>query len=99
MNETDPTPKGEERSETPTELEKEKKQKTVWVDDGRSFADMSGVPRGLFRPSSAPKSPSSAREKWETFRTVFRMMLLPTLVAAGALALGYLLLWLAFGTK
>jgi hypothetical protein len=95
MNEKDPSssaPEGEEE-------QKPQKQKTVWVDDGRSFADMSGVPRGLFRPSSAPKSPSSAREKWETFRAVFRMMLLPTLVAAGALALGYLLLWLAFGTK
>ena len=80
---------------------KPQKQKNVPIDDGRSFADMSEVPGGLFGRFKLGKtpSPSSLREKWDTFFTVFRMMLLPTLLVAGILALGYFLLWLGFGTK
>ena len=93
------TPKNQEPKPDGGGKKKGKKAKTVWVDDGRSLADMSEVRGGLFPKSPSPPSPSSAREKLSTFFSVVKLMLLPTLVAVGALALGSLLLWLAFGTK
>ena len=45
---------------------KEKKQKTVWIDDGRTVADMSGV-GGTRLSRGHSRSHSTAREKWDTY--------------------------------
>ena len=77
--------------------EKKKKEKVVYVDDGRTIADMSGVKGGgaskLFKNTP---SYSTGKEKWTTFFDAFRMMLLPTLVFAGGIAVLYGLVYLLF---
>ena len=64
-----------------------KKEKIVYIDDGRTIADMSGVTGG-FRMAKSP-SRSTLKEKWQTFWGAFKMMLLPAAVFAGALLLIY----------
>lgn len=74
-----------------------KKEKTTYVDDGRPLADMSGVDAGLgrFFRSDGP-STGTFRDRWHTFWGAFKMMLLPTLVFGGALAVLYGILYLLF---
>lgn len=77
--------------------DKKKKEKVEYVDDGRSLADMSEVGGGLgdlFRNDTP--SYSSFMDKWKTFWTAFRFMLLPTLVVSVGLGLLYLILYLLF---
>lgn len=64
-----------------------KKEKTVYIDDGRTIADMSGITAGP-RLAKSP-SRSTGKEKWQTFWGAFKMMLLPAAVFAGALLLLY----------
>ena len=70
-----------------------KKKKTVWVDDGRTIADMSGIdhPR-LSRSKYAPGS--SAKDKWSTYWNAVRMMFVPMLVTMTAIGVIYLVIWL-----
>ena len=77
--------------------EKKKKEKVVYVDDGRTIADMSNVKSGAskyFRNDTP--SYSTGKEKWTTFFDAFRMMLLPTLVFGGALVVLYGIMYLLF---
>ena len=76
---------------------KQKKEKPVYVDDGRTIADMSGVQGGASRffQDNGP-SYSSFKDKWLTFWDAFRMMLMPTLVFGGFLALLFGIMWLLF---
>ena len=57
--------------------EKNKKDKPTYVDDGRPLADMSGIDAGLgrFFRSEGP-STGSFRDRWDTYWSAFRMMLL-----------------------
>ncbi len=72
-------------------------EKTTYVDDGRPLADMSQVSGGFSRffRSDGP-STGSARERLSTFWAAFKMMLLPTLVFGGALAVLYGMVYLLF---
>ena len=76
-------------------MAKKKKQKVVYVDDGRTLADMSGIqsPR-LNRPKYGSRS--TAKEKWDTYWTAVRMMFVPMLVALGALTIIYVIIYIAF---
>jgi len=69
-----------------------KKKKTVWVDDGRTIADMSGIdhPR-LSRNRYAPGS--SAKDKWATYWNAVKMMFVPMLVTMTAIGVIYLIIW------
>ncbi len=74
-----------------------KKEKITYIDDGRTLADMSGVNAGMgkyFR--SEGLSYSTGKEKWSTFWTAFKMMLLPTLAFVGGIGLLYGLMYLIF---
>ncbi len=76
--------------------EKKKKEKVVYVDDGRTIADMSGVQSGASKYFRSTPSYSTGKEKWTTFFDAFRMMLLPTAVFGGALLVLFGILWLIF---
>ena len=75
---------------------KKKKEKVVYIDDGRTIADMSGVDRGASRFFDDTPSYSSFKDKWLTFWDAFRMMLLPTLVFGVALLVLFGIMWLLF---
>ena len=76
-------------------MAKKKKEKVVYVDDGRTIADMSGIdkPR-LTRSRYVPGS--SAKDKWDTYWNAVRMMFIPMLVTLTALGVIYMIMWVAF---
>ena len=71
-----------------------KKEKIVYIDDGRTIADMSGL-------SSTPHwtkqgTTSSVRDILRTYFGAMRMMLLPTLAVCGFLLTAFLIVALIF---
>lgn len=76
-------------------MAKKKKEKVVYVDDGRTIADMSGVdaPR-LSRSKYAPGS--TAKDKWNTYWNAVKMMFGPMMVTITALGVIYLIMWFVF---
>ncbi len=73
-------------------MAKKKKEKTIWVDDGRSLADLSGIdhPR-LTRSKYMPGA--SAKEKWATYWNAVKMMFVPMLITMTAIGVIYLVIW------
>lgn len=89
--------------------EKKKREKVVWVDDGRTIADMSNLPtRGFGRSLSdaRPKKEMSESEKqfyrsnpkWReylaTYFAAVKMMFLPMLAVIGIICIAFLILYL-----
>ncbi len=89
--------------------EKKKRERTVWIDDGRTIADMSNLPsRGIGRSLSdaRPKREMSeterqfnrSRPKWRdylaTYFAAVRMMFLPMLAVIGMITLAFLILYI-----
>lgn len=89
--------------------EKKKREKTVWIDDGRTIADMSNLPqRGIGKSLSdaAPKREMSETErqfyksqpKWReylaTYFAAVKMMFLPMLAVIGVICLAFLILYI-----
>lgn len=82
---------------------KKKREKVIYVDDGRTIADMSALPsRKKSFTDAAKRSPASGstwRDKWATYFRSVKYMLLPMLltlvIIAAAFGLLYLLLSLA----
>ena len=74
---------------------KEKKEKTIWVDDGSTIADMSNVsgPRLSKKPMG---STSTAKEKWDTYWGAVKMMFVPMLTVMVALCVIYIILYAVF---
>ena len=72
---------------------KKKKEKIVYVDDGRTLADMSGV--GGSRLSRKPgQTSSSMKDQWQTYKAAVKMMLRPMLVVITAIIIVYLVFYL-----
>lgn len=78
-------------------MAKKKKEKIIYVDDGRTIADMSGISGG-FKTKNLEFGSGKARfkEVFKTYIGAVKMMLLPMLVVIGALIFIYLLLTLLF---
>ncbi len=74
---------------------KEKKQKPVWIDDGRTIADMSGV-GGTRLSRGHSHSTSTAKEKWDTYWAAVKMMIVPMLTVIVGLCVAYMILWVIF---
>ena len=73
---------------------KKKKEKVIYIDDGRTIADMSGVGFGGYA-SDKNRPKSSARDKWRTYWEAVKMMFVPMLVTLGIISVAFLLLYLA----
>ena len=80
-------------------MAKKKKEKVIYVDDGRTIADMSNVSSGAFHKRVPGRPRASFKEQWDTYWGAVKMMFLPTIVIAGALVLMFaimaLIFWLA----
>ena len=78
-------------------MAKKKKEKITYIDDGRSFADMSNV-HGLgsdFRFSKTGTT-SSPGDIWKTYWAAVRFMFKPMLVVIGFLCVLFGLAYVAF---
>lgn len=77
--------------------DKKKREKIIYIDDGRTIADMSGTSGGLFSPSPKKKektkpSISSRQTPFQTYWNAVRMMFVPMLVAIGIITVAFLLM-------
>ena len=76
---------------------KKNKEKIVYIDDGRTIADMSGVTGGFShrsRPSWQPRP--RFKEVWNTYWTVVKLMMKPMLVVVGGIGIIYVLMYVLF---
>ena len=89
--------------------EKKKREKVIWIDDGRTIADMSNLPsRGIGKSLSdaRPKREMSETEKqfyksqpkWReylaTYFAAVKMMFLPMLAVIGMICIAFLILYI-----
>ncbi len=89
--------------------EKKKREKTIWIDDGRTIADMSNLPsRGIGKSlsdanpnrqrSQTEKQYYSSRPKWKdylaTYFAAVKMMFIPMLAVIAGICLLFLILYL-----
>lgn len=72
-----------------------RKEKVTYVDDGRPIADMSGVSGGRLGNRNPYRPAPKFKDVWHTYWSAVRMMIKPMLVVIAALALVYLLSYLA----
>lgn len=75
---------------------KDKKSKPIYIDDGSTVADMSGVRRGgtpkSTKNSSRPRA--SFKEQFRTYTDAVKMMFLPMLAVLGIIALAFLIVYI-----
>lgn len=78
---------------------KRKKEKVIYIDDGRTIADMSNVTGGLRlqMPQRLKYRPSPrVRDVLRTYFSAVRMMFLPMLVVIGFITAAFLIVSLIF---
>ena len=68
------------------------KKKTVYVDDGRTIADMSGV--GTPRKKREDRPRATYRDMFETYIAAVKLMFLPMLVVLGIIAAAFLIIYI-----
>lgn len=77
---------------------KSKKKKVIYIDDGSTIADMSGVSRGGKSSQKKEKNSSAYRapfkQQLKTFTDAQKAMLLPMLAVLGLLALAFLIVYI-----
>ncbi len=78
-------------------MSKKKKEKITYIDDGRSFADLSDVHGmgGDFKFSKTGTT-SSPKDIWNTYWSAVKFMFKPMLVVVGFLVVLFLLVTIAF---
>ena len=71
---------------------KKRKEKIVYVDDGRPLADMSHVsaPQLSRKPG---KVGSSLKDQWQTYKAAVKMMVKPMLTVIAAMIVVYLVFY------
>ena len=75
-----------------------KKEKIIYIDDGRTIADMSGVSGGFSSYKRPEWQPSPRfKEVWQTYWTAVKLMLRPMLVVVAGIGLIYLIMYVLFG--
>lgn len=70
-----------------------KKKKTIYIDDGRTIADMSSVSSA---PLAGRSSTSSWKERAKTYFSSVKLMILPMLLVLGLIGIAFLMLYLLF---
>ena len=74
---------------------KKKKEKIIYVDDGRTVADMSGLGRQKSAPKSGVgKQSGGLKDQFRTFRDAQRAMFLPMIATLAIIALAFLIVYI-----
>ena len=84
---------------------KKKKEKIVYIDDGSTVADMSGVKgnvplRRPVRPAYEKRKPEPTTrmgQAWQTYKNAVRAMIGPMLVTLGAVSVVFFFIWIILG--
>ena len=78
-------------------MAKKQKEKIIYIDDGRTIADMSGIQSSMGIHNRTPGVPrASLKEQWKTYWTAVKLMVKPMLVVVGGLTLIFGILALIF---
>ncbi len=72
-----------------SEKKKKKKKKTVYVDDGRTVADMSGLYGQRSRGAKG-----TVKDQARTYFEAMKMMFIPMLVTIGIISVAFFIAWL-----
>ena len=72
--------------------ENKKKNKVVYIDDGSTISDMSGV--GKSKAKREPRQRATYREMFQTYIAAVKMMFLPMLAVLGIIALAFLIVYI-----
>lgn len=75
---------------------KQKKEKVIYVDDGRTIADMSNVSSSGLHKRVPGRPRASFKDQWSTYWGAVKMMLVPMLVIVCALIIMYMIMSLIF---
>ena len=76
---------------------KKKKEKIIYIDDGSTIADMSGVKRGIRLPQRSPGRPrASFSEQWQTYLAALKLMITPMCVVIVGMGIIYMVLSVLF---
>ena len=73
---------------------KKKKQKTVYIDDGSTIANMSFLGSSKLPPIEGARPNASLKEQFKTYTEAVRMMFLPMCAVLGLLALAFLIVYI-----
>ena len=73
---------------------KDKKSKPIYIDDGSTVADMSGVRRGGTPRSHSSRPRATFKEQFRTYTDAVKMMFLPMLAVLGIIALAFLIVYI-----
>ena len=84
---------------------KKKKERIVYIDDGSTVADMSGVKgnvplRRPVRPAYEKRKPEPTTrmgQAWQTYKAAVRAMIGPMLVTLGAVSVLFFFIWIILG--
>ena len=84
---------------------KKKKERIVYIDDGSTVADMSGVKgnvplRRPVRPAYEKRKPEPTTrmgQAWQTYKAAVRAMIGPMLVTLGAVSVVFFFIWIILG--
>lgn len=74
-------------------MAKKKKEKVIYVDDGRSLADMSAFRKV---PVKSDQGHGTAKDRWNTYWAAVKMMFGPMLVVIVGLCIVYMITWFLF---
>lgn len=79
-------------------MAKKKKEKIIYYDDNSTLVDMSNVTKsGKKEPPREPKRKSTFGEKWRTYWSAVKMMVIPMCIALLIIAVLYLVIMFAAG--
>ena len=73
---------------------KNKKKKTVYVDDGSTIANMSWLGSSKLPRIEGARPNASLREQFKTYTEAVKMMFLPMCAVLGILALAFLIVYI-----
>ena len=73
-----------------------KKEKVIYVDDGSTVADMSGVSGPRLGNRNPYKPAPSAKEVWKTYWNAVKMMIGPMITVICALGVIYMIVYFIF---
>ena len=76
---------------------KKKKEKVKYIDDGRTIADMSAFSKNKKSKDGFVQPPSTFKNKWNTYWSAVKSMLVPMFITLGILTVLFLLAYTVLG--
>ena len=70
-----------------------KKEKTVYIDDGSSIADMSSLSKGLAQSSRRLGGRPTFKECFKTYIEAVKMMIKPMFITIGIITIAFLIIY------